>query len=513
MIATAPTAAANSPTLKSGDWWTVNGTYHRTATGTGSDSGKWTEDGTYMDKYSVLNHDNATVVVSYSSSGSWSTTATQTWVTPNGGPTKTGTWSITVTFTVDAATFKVLSVSNKDYSDAVGHPGWVVLNPTSLTQGSSAQLGWYVPIGNARTSTYTDVSWKVDKQTVSIKGTDADAWALSYDGDHLGHWTSGGVYSKGMQTETALFDANYGIFLGSTISGSYTFARIGGGWTETYSATERISDSDLSFVFSVQITLVADPTNTTVTVDGVAYTGNQFPKGFSWNIGSTHTFRVNATIEGGNGVKYVFVQWSDGSKDTSRTITASRAANYTATFKTQYELKVLSDLGDPQGSGWYDAASKATFSVTSPQPETGFFGTIGGKRTFQGWTGDSSDSSPSASIQMDGPKMVKAQWATDYSQAYMILGGLAAAIAVVIVVAVVMLRRKGRAPLSVQPTPEEPSPVPPTPATPPTTVRGKKRAPTPSGPPPGMKFCVFCGQSIPLNARFCTNIKCGKPQQ
>jgi len=116
---------------------------------------------------------------------------------------------------------------------------------------------------------------------------------------------------------------------------------------------------------------------------------------------------------------------------------------------------------------------------------------------------------------MDGPKTVKGQWAADYSQPYMILGGLAAAIAIVIVVAVVMLRRKGRAPLSVQPTPEEPrpSPVPPTPAAPPTTVRGKKQAPTPSGPPPGMKFCVFCGQSIPLNARFCTNIKCGKPQQ
>jgi len=37
--------------------------------------------------------------------------------------------------------------------------------------------------------------------------------------------------------------------------------------------------------------------------------------------------------------------------------------------------------------------------------------------------------------------------------------------------------------------------------------------PRPSrAPPPGMKFCVHCGTAIPKNARFCTKIDCGKPQ-
>ena len=31
-------------------------------------------------------------------------------------------------------------------------------------------------------------------------------------------------------------------------------------------------------------------------------------------------------------------------------------------------------------------------------------------------------------------------------------------------------------------------------------------------PPPGMKFCIHCGEAIPLKARFCTKIDCGKPQ-
>jgi predicted nucleic acid-binding Zn ribbon protein len=31
--------------------------------------------------------------------------------------------------------------------------------------------------------------------------------------------------------------------------------------------------------------------------------------------------------------------------------------------------------------------------------------------------------------------------------------------------------------------------------------------------PPRTKFCIRCGQPIPHTARFCTNIKCGMPQQ
>lgn len=532
-IATAPVAAANSVTLKSGDWWAVNGTLHRTANGSGSDAGQWTYDLTYVDKYTVLNKDATTVLISLNETGSWSSTATQIFVKPNGGATNTGSWSSTITYTIDAGTFKVLAVSNNNRSDRIGHPSSIILTLGGLSQGSSVQLGWYVPSGDAKSSTYTDVSWNVDKQTVNFKGADVGVWSLTHTGDGLGYWqSSGSIYSMGPETATYLYDANYGIYLGGSFTGNYALAVTGSGWTETYSSTETLSDTSPSIVFSAQVTLDAKPSNAIVTLDGVNYTGGQFPKIFTWNIGSTHTLQVNATIEAGKGMRYVFVQWSDGSKDTSRTVTASEAANYTATFKTQYELQVVSDLGDPQGSGWYDAGSQATFSVTTPQPETGFFGTLGGKVTFQRWTGDSTDSSPSASVQMDGPKTVIAKWTTDDSQPYMILGGLAAAVLVVIVVAVLMMRRKGRPPTSIQPTLEDTGPprvppsqvappavvpppavvAPPAVVSPPTEVRTKKRVPAPSGPPPGTKYCVFCGHVIPRDARFCTNINCGKPQ-
>lgn len=51
--------------------------------------------------------------------------------------------------------------------------------------------------------------------------------------------------------------------------------------------------------------------------------------------------------------------------------------------------------------------------------------------------------------------------------------------------------------------PTKPAPSPPKPAVPTAAVRT---------PPPGMKFCIHCGQAIPLSARFCTKISCGKPQ-
>lgn len=524
-IAAAPVAAANSVALKSGDWWVVNGTLHRTANGSGGDAGQWTLDATYVDKYTVQSKDATTVLISIDETGSWSSTATQTWVKPNGGATKTDSWSSKITYTIDPGTSKVLAVSNKDYSDQIGHPSYIMLNPGGLSQGSSVQLGWYVPSSDAKSSTYTDVSWAVNKQTVNFKGANVGVWSLTYTGDSLGDWNSGGTYSKGPETATYLYDTNYGIYLGSSLTGNYALTRTAGGWTETYSRTEKLSDTSPSIVFSAQVTLDAKPSNAIVTLDGVDYTGGQFPKVFTWNTGSTHTLKVNATIEAGNGMRYVFVQWSDGSKDTSRTVTASEAASYTATFKTQYELQVVSDLGDPQGSGWYDAGSQATFSVTTPQPERGFFGTLGGKSAFQRWTGDSTDSTPTASVQMDGPKTVTAQWTTDDSQPYMILGGLAAAVLVVIVVAIVMMRRKGRPATSMQPTLDTGPPrVPPSQAVPPAVapppvvvlppkeVRGKERAPAPSGSPLGTKYCVFCGHVIPMDARFCTNINCGKPQ-
>lgn len=169
--------------------------------------------------------------------------------------------------------------------------------------------------------------------------------------------------------------------------------------------------------------------------------------------------------------------------------------------------------------------------------------------------------SPSTSISTSAlatvriAETVQAQWYADIAQPYMILGGIGATIVIVFIVVLVMMRRRGRvtpaptrpaAPTSTQATPPPtqlvtptappPATLPPPPVTQPTTPvtpvqrtrrKSKLRAPSqpttpitsvpPSpisslAPPPGMKFCIFCRQLIPMNARYCTNINCGKPQ-
>ena len=259
-----------------------------------------------------------------------------------------------------------------------------------------------------------------------------------------------------------------------------------------------------SVVQLISMTFDVEPRKLGMRVDDSSYRGDELPKTIQWESGSQHTLAVEQLIEGDLGVRYIFVEWSDGSKDVSRTITASQTASYTAKFKVQYQLVVVSETGDPQGTGWYDAGSQVTVSVSSPQPEAGLMGSLGGKLVFQRWSGDLTANTASATIMMDGPKNVRAEWASDNSQAYMILGGIVGAVVVVLLVVLVMRRRGAPQPEAAQravvplvaPQPARPAPEHP--------------ARTLQPPPAGLKYCVHCGAAIPSVVMFCT--KCGKKQ-
>lgn len=179
---------------------------------------------------------------------------------------------------------------------------------------------------------------------------------------------------------------------------------------------------------------------------------------------SSHTIQVPSEVSTGTGAKTVFLEWSDGQAANSRTATPNQDTTLTAEYKTQYLLTVDSPMGDPQGSGWCDKGASATFSVESPQPEEGFFGSLGGKTVFQSWTGDSAADTATASVTMDGPKTVQAEWKTDNSQPYMILGGIGAAIAVAIILVFLFIRRRGAMPPPPPVIPTRPAIPPPQPA-------------------------------------------------
>jgi hypothetical protein len=215
-----------------------------------------------------------------------------------------------------------------------------------------------------------------------------------------------------------------------------------------------------------------------------------------------HTIEVPAQVDLGAGARAAFDKWSDGVATNLRQLTIQDDLDLTAIYKKQYLLNFVGNQGNPQGEGWYDAGSQATISVTSPQPDS--LGALGGKLVFEGWTGDVTTDSPTATVTMNGPKTVKPEWRTDDSQAYMILGGIVAAFAVIL--AVFLLRRRGTqtSRMPAMPTPQMERVLPPPP--PPTAAPRTARPPLSKG----VKYCVHCGAVIPSVVTFCT--KCGKKQ-
>jgi len=84
-------------------------------------------------------------------------------------------------------------------------------------------------------------------------------------------------------------------------------------------------------------------------------------------------------------------------------------AYYTFNYTPEYYLTIKSPYDTSKGSGWYAPNTVASFEITSVVDHGN-----GTRRVFNGWTGNSSASTPSASITMTGPKTVTATWKKQY---------------------------------------------------------------------------------------------------
>jgi hypothetical protein len=208
------------------------------------------------------------------------------------------------------------------------------------------------------------------------------------------------------------------------------------------------------------------------------------PPAFTWAPGSVHDLTILSSLDTGRGTRYVFTSWNDGDTSVSRTI--SHGGVYTANYQVQHQLVIESAYGEPEGQGWYDAGSTATISVTSIEEPatrhifTGWSGDYSGdtatasvvmsspkaitanwrtdylltiestygqpagegwyesgstvtisvapiegsiiRQVFTGWSGDFSGDTATASLTMDSPKAITANWRTDYTRLYMLIG-------------------------------------------------------------------------------------------
>jgi len=122
---------------------------------------------------------------------------------------------------------------------------------------------------------------------------------------------------------------------------------------------------------------------------------------------TTYTVEMPKQIDIDSGTRAVFVKWSTGELTNVRKVALTDDLVAIASYKIQFLLTLSSERGNPQGGGWYDLGAIATFSVASSVTEGGLFGV---KYVFERWTGDSTATTPSATIRMVGPKTVTAAW-------------------------------------------------------------------------------------------------------
>jgi len=122
----------------------------------------------------------------------------------------------------------------------------------------------------------------------------------------------------------------------------------------------------------------------------------------------------------------------------SRNISSS--GNVIFKYVTQHYLSVRSAYAAFHGSGWYDAGSRAEISVS---PTT--VSVMGLEYEFNGWSGDVSVRTPSASIEVDGPKVIVAAWKLKSIPFFLILlsVGVICFLAIGIMLAIFIVHKRG----------------------------------------------------------------------
>jgi hypothetical protein len=340
-------------------------------------------------------------------------------------------------------------------------------------------------------------------------------------------------------------------------TGTYT-ATLTATYCGTYQDTQSFSIVPNTYDVTVSIAGLPGNLATTLTVDGSSFAelNGGDVRVLSYPIGTSHTFQVDAYVNGPQGYRYYCSSssWNSGA-----------TGSYTFNYISQYYLDIRTDPANVTSigsSGWFAAGSQATvpaaqnivngtggvryvfsgwmedgsavtqngFAITMNAPHSvvatyktqyqlivdspnglgdprgsGYYDSgstatftvttpvgVVIQQVFTGWDGDFTGTSPTGSITMDKPHNVHANWTTSYFQLYLIIGVLAA----IAVVAGLLLwrRRASMAPPETKPTP---------PAT------GEPEQPTEELPPPSGESvpCPSCGTAVPVGQTYCQN--CG----
>ena len=311
--------------------------------------------------------------------------------------------------------------------------------PNKLT--TSTNYGSVSPSGGSYDSGSTVVITATSPPNNATDKYIWDGWTGSGTGSYSGLNNPATITMDGPITETATWGlqcyltvtSTYGspspssgwFFSGSSITESVASPVSAGsgtgtqyactGWTGTGSVPATGSASAVTFTITAPSTIawnwetqyyltVTSPYGTTL--------------GTGWYDSGTSTYATvtSLTVAGTTGTQYVFTSWSGGASGTtspSNPILMNGPKTAIANWQTQYYMTVSSSYGAPTGQGWYNAASSASFSVTTPAS-----GGTGIQYVFTSWTGSGSGSysgtSSSQSVTMNNVITETASWQTQY---------------------------------------------------------------------------------------------------
>jgi uncharacterized membrane protein len=163
------------------------------------------------------------------------------------------------------------------------------------------------------------------------------------------------------------------------------------------------------------------------------------------------TLSVQEIIKDSNSERRVFRAWNiDGSEVTGSTIslTMNKPYNARTVYENEYFVDVKSELGRPQGSGWYRESSTTTISVDPEISISGLWGSLGAKHVFDRWVGirNGDQFSSTTLITINEPMTIDAMWQSDYSMAYITLTIILAIILALIVIGIIVSGRVGKLP-------------------------------------------------------------------
>ena len=167
------------------------------------------------------------------------------------------------------------------------------------------------------------------------------------------------------------------------------------GWGKV-NALNSTLDAPKLYSVRIEVTAIHQPLSADLTLDGalveMILLNQTTTVPLEFARGGSHTVELTPIINTEPGTRYLLF-------GTPWTFTSGGTRNFT--YQEQHYLQVNSQYGYANGTGWYNANSTATASIT-PTSLAG--------HQFQGWIGAIVSSSPTVTLRMDSSKELSATW-------------------------------------------------------------------------------------------------------